>query len=242
VGWGAAGARLPPEFVRAVRERSDIVAVIGEHVALRPSGRELVGLCPFHQERTPSFYVSRERQLFHCYGCQAGGDVISFVMRIRGASFADAVAELAQRAGLALPTAQPLTAAQRRRLQEQAAARAACEAAAAFYQRCLRSPQAEAAIAYLKGRGVDGPTAVRFGLGYAPEGWDSLVRALAPHFGGEVLEAAGLAVRRPGGGGWYDRFRQRIIFPIWDERGQVVAFGGRALDPAGILLGNGAWE
>ena len=225
--------RFPPDFMAALRQRTDIVELIAQTVVLRPAGREYVGLCPFHEERTPSFSVSRERQLFHCHGCHAGGDALSFVMRTRGLSFGDAVAELAAAAGLALPELRPLTAAEqaRRGLHEELLA--VCAAAAAYFRDCLRAAQGAPAIEYLRQRAVDGPTAEAFDLGYAPDDPDGVAHALAGRFPAERLLEAGLRVaseRRPGA---YDRFRGRLMFPIWDERGRAIAFGGRILDPAG---------
>ncbi len=255
-------SRLPPEFVRLVRERADIVDLIAQRVQLRPAGREFCGLCPFHEERTPSFYVNRERQVFHCHGCQASGDIFTFVMRTTGAAFADAVAEVAGRLGMSLPAARPLSAEQRRRLAEREELLAACDAAAAFYRECLVAARGAPAIAYLRRRGVDAPTAERFGLGYAPPDGSALLQALGRRFSPPALLGAGLvAVRgawqgeprrgtgrpRPAAGGapgvpgapaalqpadCYDRFRGRLMFPISDARGRVIAFGGRALDPA----------
>jgi DNA primase len=228
-----AEARFPAEFLAELRRRTDIVALIGQRVALRPAGRELVGLCPFHEERTPSFYVSPERQLYHCHGCHAGGDAIEFLRRAGGLGFAEAVEELAARAGLPVPAGPALGEGERRRLQELEAMRAALSAAAAFFRDALLRPEGRDAIAYLRARGVDGPTAERFGLGYAPSDWEALGRALGGRFPPEVLAAAGLrATRGQGRPGAYDRFRHRIMFPIADERGRIVGFGGRALDPA----------
>ncbi len=230
---GAAETRFPAEFLAELRRRTDIVALIGQRVALRPAGRELVGLCPFHEERTPSFYVSPERQLYHCHGCQAGGDAIEFLKKSGGLSFAEAVRELAARAGVAIPATQDLSPTERRRLQELEALRAALHAAAAFFRDALVRPEGRDAIAYLRTRGVDGPVAERFGLGYAPSDWEALGRALGGRFPPEILEGAGLRVPRDRGrSGHYDRFRHRLMFPIRDERGRTIAFGGRALDPA----------
>lgn len=225
-GW------LPTEFMAELRQRIDIVELIAQTVALRPAGREFVGLCPFHEEKTPSFHVSREKQVYHCYGCQASGDALTFVMRTQGTSFPEAVAELAGRAGLPLPEQRPASEAERRRMGLREELYAACAAAAAFFRDCLVQAQGREAIAYLRKRGVDGPTAERFGLGLAPTDWDGLGRALGGKFSPERLVQAGLRVPREGKEGAYDRFRGRLMFPIWDERGRVVAFGGRALDPA----------
>lgn len=226
------GGGLPPEFRAELRRRSDIVQLIGEKVALRPAGREYVGLCPFHEERTPSFYVSPEKQVYHCHGCGASGDAIRFLQQTSGLSFLEAVEELAARAGMQLPELRAPSEAERRRRSELEELYAAVEAAAAFYRDSLVRPEGREAIAYLRARGVDGPTAERFGLGYAPNDWEALGRAVEGRFRPDVLVRAGLQVPRDGRSGAYDRFRHRVIFPIADERGRTVAFGGRALDPA----------
>ena len=223
------GGRFSPEFMAELHRRTDIVALIGERVALRPAGQELVGLCPFHEERTPSFSVSAERGLYHCHGCHAGGDAIEFVRRTEGCSFSEAVALLATRAGLSLPAERPLSAAERQRQEQVAQLSEVLEAARVhFLDNLVRAEGAEA-IAYLRQRGVDGRSAERFGLGYAIDDWEALGRALTSRFGAQQLEAAGLTVPRKGRSGAYDRFRHRLMFPIWDERGRVIGFGGRAL-------------
>lgn len=224
--------KYPPDFLRELRTRTDIVALIGEKVALRSSGREMVGLCPFHEEKTPSFYVSADKQVYHCHGCHAGGDAIDFLVGTQGLSFAEAVADLAQRANIQVPSQRPLTAAELHRRSEQEEARAALEAGASFFRDTLVQPVGAEAIAYLRTRGVDGPTAERFGLGYAPPGWEALAQALGRRFPPERLFQVGLLKRREGGAGGYDFFRRRLMFPIWDERGRVIGFGGRAIDPA----------
>jgi DNA primase len=229
------GGRWPEGFVRAVRERADIVAVVSEAVALRRAGRNLVGLCPFHEERTPSFTVSPERGVFHCFGCQAGGDVITFVMRREGLDFRAAVLALAERFGVPVPE-RPRSPAEERAERQRREALRCCEFAAAYYHQALAA--APAALAYLRGRGVSDESIARWRLGYAGPAWDGLARALRR--AGIALEVAaqvGLVARRASGDGYYDVFRDRIMFPIADERGAVVAFGGRTLgqDPRKYL-------
>jgi DNA primase len=222
--------RIPDDFIDAVLARTDITEVIGARVPLRRSGRELSGRCPFHEEKTPSFTVSPQKQFYHCFGCGAHGTAIGFLMALDRLDFREAVTELAQRAGMTLPreadaahvpSGPPLTP-----LYEVLAA------ASAFYQKQLRQhPAAGTAIDYLKQRGLDGTTAARFHLGFAADEWDDLKRALAPRFGEDLLRRAGLLTgddQRRG----YDRFRGRIVFPIEDRRGRVIGFGGR-------ILGNG---
>ncbi|MBE3590132.1 MAG: DNA primase [Firmicutes bacterium] len=215
------------DVVAQVKQRVDIVDVIGEYVSLRRSGRDFVGLCPFHEERTPSFHVSRDKQVFYCFGCHVGGDVITFVQKREEISFREALEQLAARAGVMLPERDP--AAERRRGAKDALLRALADAAA-FYQRQLQAEAGAAARAYLERRGVDGATAAAFGLGFAPAAWDALTRhLLARGHEARVLVEAGLAQVGKSGRP-YDRFRNRLMFPICDERGRVVAFGGRVLD------------
>ena len=219
--------RLPDDFIDAVLARTDIAEVIGARVPLRRSGRELSGRCPFHEEKTPSFTVSPQKQFYHCFGCGAHGTAIGFLMALDRLDFREAVAELAQRAGMALPTdgdtpqapaGPPLAP-----LYE------ALSAASAFYQKQLRThPAAGAAVEYLKSRGLDGATAARFHLGFAPDEWGALRNALAPRFGEAPLRQAGLLTGDEERRG-YDRFRGRIVFPIEDRRGRVIGFGGRVI-------------
>jgi DNA primase len=221
---------IPPELIDRIREATDIVEVISRYVSLKPTGKGFKGLCPFHQEKTPSFTVNPDRQFFHCFGCKAGGNAFHFVMRAESLTFVEAVKELAERAGVALPeTGTPVNQAQetqRRQLQEVAAW------AAGRFQEALRRPGvSEPAKVYLQRRGVTAELAEAFGLGYAPDGWDNLMKAAnRDHYSESLLEKAGLIVPRKEGNGFYDRFRQRLMFPIRDLQGRVVAFGGRVLD------------
>lgn len=218
--------RLPREFIDELLLCTDIVELIDARVPLRKAGKEYKACCPFHQERTPSFTVSPDKQFYHCFGCGAHGTAITFLMEYERMSFREAVAELAARAGLPLP----------KEVQIEVAAEPSTDLlsllkeAARFYRSQLREhPQAAEAVAYLKGRGLTGEIAARFGLGYAPEGWDTLVRALGKDSAAcAALVRAGLAVKKENGG-YYDRFRHRIMFPIHDARGRLVGFGGRAL-------------
>jgi DNA primase len=212
--------------VEEVKQRLDIVDVVSQHVALQKAGRNFRALCPFHSERTPSFYVFPDRQTWHCFGaCSTGGDVINFVMKKEGLEFRAALEILAQRAGVALRTPSASQEDPRREVL-----RRANEAAAHFFHHALlNSPEATSALAYVQGRGLDQETIVSFQLGYAPDSWDELKRhLLGLGFEEEVLLAAGLLVE--GERGPYDRFRGRLMFPIRDERGRVAGFGARALD------------
>ncbi len=218
--------------VDEVRDRLDIVEVVGGYVQLKKAGRTYKALCPFHQEKTPSFVVNPERGTWHCFGaCGTGGDVFSFVMRAENLDFRGALEFLARRAGVALETPSPAAEArqrQRDRLQ------AALAAAAAFYHRQLmRAGEAETARAYLKQRAFSSDTARQFELGWAPASWDALLVALrAEGFEADELVAAGLAREREGGG-LYDYFRGRLTFPIRNARGRAIGFGARTLEPDG---------
>lgn len=218
--------RIPEDFIDAVLARTDIAEVIGARVPLRRSGRELSGRCPFHEEKTPSFTVSPQKQFYHCFGCGAHGTVIGFLMAIDRLDFREAIADLAQRAGMTLPQ-------ETSQAQESGTSLAALyevlAAASVFYRKQLRHhPDAAGATEYLKSRGLDGKTAARFHLGFAPDGWDGLGRALGERYGTDLLRQAGLLAGDDSGRG-YDRFRGRVMFPIEDRRGRVLGFGGRIL-------------
>ena len=224
---GASG-RIPSAFIDDLLARVDIVDVIGQRVPLKPRGRSLLARCPFHEERTPSFNVNRERQFYHCFGCRASGTAITFLMEYDGLGFVEAVEELAARAGVEVPREGSDAARRAGPSLDLAAVYAALDEANGYFRRQLREhPERRRAVEYLKSRGVSGALARRFELGFAPPGWQSLASALAGT-GGETLERAGLVVRRDGGGR-YDRFRDRVTFPIRDRRGRVVGFGGRVV-------------
>jgi DNA primase len=221
--------RIRDEDIAAVREKSPIDDVIGEHVQLRNAGGgNLKGICPFHDEKSASFNVTPSRGLFHCFGCQAGGDVIRFVQDIEHIDFSEAVERLAARSGVQLRYVEggPVkskTHGQRARLIE------AHAAAAAFYAEQLTSPEGQTAREFLRTRGFDQMAAVRFGCGYAPSGWDSLTKHLqARGFSAQELTLAGLA-RESGRGSLIDRFHRRLLWPIREVSGEVVGFGARRL-------------
>ncbi|HYR46786.1 MAG TPA: DNA primase [Thermoanaerobaculia bacterium] len=209
-----------------LRSAADIVAVIGEHTRLKKAGRSWKGLCPFHNERTPSFTVDREKGLYHCFGCGAGGDVIHFVRQMDRLDFPEAVEALASRFGVSIPRRVSRRPGEDRRekLYEVLAA------AQRFFAAELAKPGNRAAE-YLKGRGVTPELARRLGMGYAPDSWDALSRALTPGFGESLLVEAGLLQPRQEAKGSYDRFRNRLLFTVRDDRGRPVGFGGRALLP-----------
>lgn len=206
-----------------IRRRADIVEVISPHVALRRAGRRMVGLCPFHEDRAPSFTVDPESGLWHCFGCKAGGDLFRFVEMIEKLTFPEAVEMLARRLGVA-PRA-PAEAARRGQRDRLLALHAE---AARWFQAQLGGREGARAREYLQGRGLTQEVIEAYGIGFAPEAWDRLLGALASKgFKGPELARAGLAVAREGG--FYDRFRNRVIFPIRDAMGRTIAFGGRAL-------------
>ena len=208
-----------------IRANLDIVELIGRVVRLRPAGENWKGLCPFHAEKTPSFNVNPRKGIFKCFGCGVGGDAFAFVMRQDKLTFPEAVRELARMAGVAMPEeGRGSTGGSGREELLRAMA-----LAARLYAEALWKPGGERAREYLDRRGIDAELARRFGLGLAPEGWEFATQALRSEgLGEDVLVAAGLAAPRPSGSGIYDRFRGRLIFPICDLQGRVVAFGGRA--------------
>ncbi|HET8954097.1 MAG TPA: DNA primase [Solirubrobacterales bacterium] len=222
-------ALISPESVERVKQAADIVEVVSAHTDLRRQGARYVGLCPFHDERTPSFSVEPTEKLYHCFGCGVGGDVIKFVEEKDGLNFAEAVELLADRYGVELEREQEDPRAEakrqrRRRLEE------LLDRAAAFYSSYLwESEEAGKARDYLAGRGLGEEVLRNFGVGYAPSAWDKLlVRGQRAGFRVEEMRGVGL-VQRGRSGGEYDRFRERIMFPIRDRRGRVLGFGGRAM-------------
>lgn len=223
------------EITDEIRRRINILDVVSAHVTLKRSGRRYTGLCPFHSEKTPSFTVNPELGFFYCFGCHAGGDVFDFVMRMGGVAFPDALADLADRAGVRLER----TPEEERQGGERERLLRTVAEAEVYYRAQLAGDEGRAARQYLARRGVSAEAAEAFRLGYAPAGWDGLLRALrARGFDGAALEQAGLAIARAAGdasrssGGHYDALRNRLIFPIRDLQGRPVAFGGRALDDA----------
>lgn len=221
---------IPDDKVREVRERATIVDIVSDYVGLKKSGVNYLGLCPFHSEKTPSFNVNPVKGIYHCFGCGVGGDVVSFVMRMEGLTFPEAVRFLARRVGVIIPE-RPLTASEKRQVDEKDQLFELHELASRFYERVLlKEPGGEPCRQYLKRRGVDAETARAYRLGFAPEGWDALARYLdkikVPM---EAAEKAGL-VRKRERGGYYDGFRNRLLFPICDIQGRPIGFGGRVLD------------
>ena len=227
-------ARLHPRTIEAVKERADIVDVVGEHVVLKKKGREFVGICPFHDDSKPSMTVSPQKQFYYCFSCGAGGNSIKFLMEFQRQSFSDVVLDLARRYQLPIET---VDGPQQERLRQQLSRRdklqRALALASGWFRSQLRSPAGQGALKYLtEERALSPAVQDAFELGYAPDQWDGLlthlqqVEGLAP----DLLEAAGLVVPRKGGNGFYDRFRHRVIVPIHDRQGRVIGFGGRSLD------------
>lgn len=224
---------IPEEKLAEIRNAADIVDIISERVALKKAGKDYSGLCPFHSEKTPSFTVSQTKQIFHCFGCGAGGDIFNFLIQFDGISFPEAVASLARRYGIQLPSRQ-MSPSEKQAYSERERLFDINKKVLAFYrEQLLRRPAGEHARSYLEKRGFSSEIIKRFGLGYAPEGWDNLVRFLKQEqIPVPLAEKAGLIVARSSKSGYYDRFRNRIIFPIVDVTRQIVAFGGRVLDDA----------
>jgi DNA primase len=230
---------IPPAFIQDLISRVDIVEVVGRHVQLKKGGANLSGLCPFHAEKSPSFTVSPSKQFYHCFGCGANGDAIRFLTEYSGMTFIDAVKDLAQQVGMTVPEEDSSPAE-----REQAAAQkqrrntltdVLAKAAEAYRKQLKLSPRA---VDYLKGRGLSGEIAAQFGLGYAPDGWRSLA-SVFPSYDDPLLEESGMVISKEaddaGASGEaerkrYDRFRDRIMFPIRSVQGDVIGFGGRVLD------------
>jgi len=225
--------QLTDAFVEEVRKQVDIVDVVSEHVQLRRAGRSFVGLCPFHNERSPSFSVSPERQMFHCFGCGAGGTVIRFVMDIDGLSFVEAVMALATRANMPVPEILQVPAKDMEKESLADQIREAHTLTAKLYNYILmNTPTGVQALSYLEGRGISRQTIMTFQIGYAPDAKETVVSFLRRRgFDDDVILESGLAVSF--GEKLVDRFRGRVMIPIYDAQGRVIAFGGRTMDPDG---------
>ena len=213
--------RIPDEIIELVRDRVDIVDMVGRHVSLKHAGRNHKGLCPFHDEKTPSFVVTPDRGTFKCFGCGEGGNAFGFLMRVENLTFPEAVRQLAAENGIQVPEARS-EGGETRRLFEANAVAHECSRTAL---RAKGSPGAR----YLESRGIDAAAITRFEIGYAPDRWDTVVEALVEKkIPGSVGEHAGL-LKSGRSGGHYDMLRGRVTFPIRDARGRVVGFGGRAV-------------
>ncbi|GAB4294389.1 MAG: DNA primase [Oscillatoriaceae cyanobacterium] len=230
---------LHPDTIAEVKSRSDIVDVVSQYVVLKKRGKDFLGLCPFHEERSPSFSVSPSKQMYYCFGCGAGGNGIKFLMELNKQSFQDVVLDLAKRYQVPVQTLAPE---ESQELQRQLSVREQLyeilAVAGSFYQHALRQPLGSQALAYLREeRGLSDATIQQFQLGYAPPGWETLSRYLVPKYPVELVMQAGLIKPRASGGGYYDIFRNRIIIPIHDDRGRIIGFGGRLQPPNHLGLG-----
>jgi DNA primase len=216
-------------FAERVKQQADVVRVIGEYVRLKKSGQNFTGLCPFHQEKTPSFAVHPVKQIYHCFGCGAGGDVFKFVMELEKCTFPEAIRTVAEKCGIAIPKPRERSPEERRENQQRSALVDVHRESAAFFTRQLHeSPEGKVAYAYLEDRGLNREGMMKFGLGYAPSSGDALLRFLKQKYPEDLSEVSGLLSRDPSGR-FFDRFRRRIMFPIANEAGKVIAFGGRAM-------------
>jgi DNA primase len=222
------GNYIPQELIETIREQSDLVEVIGEYLRLTKKGKDYVALCPFHQEKTPSFTVSREKQIFHCFGCGRGGNVFHFLMFMENLTFPEAIRLLSSRTGIAIPVSKGADS--QKKAGEESRVGEINALAADFYRQFLADrTEGAGAREYLVRRGLNKETIQRFGLGYAPNSWHGLLNYLLGHnYSGEEIVAAGLAVTGESGKA-FDRFRQRIIFPIANAQNKIVGFGGRIL-------------
>lgn len=224
-------AFIPEDKIADIRNAADIVEVVSESVLLKKAGKDYVGLCPFHSEKTPSFTVSPEKQIFYCFGCGAGGNVFTFLIEQERLSFPEAVKTLARRYGIDLPEPN-MSPEQQELMRERESLFTINQQAADFFHHTLvESDQGKEARAYLDGRGITKETIEVFRIGYVPDEWDSLVTFFSEkQIPLHLVEKAGLIIPRKTGDSFYDRFRNRIIFPITDIRNQVIAFGGRVMD------------
>jgi DNA primase len=225
--------RLHPDTIEEVKQKVDIVETIGEYVVLKKRGKDFQGLCPFHQEKTPSFTVSVAKQMYYCFGCQAGGNAIGFLMELGKRSFSEAVLDLAHKYQIPIQTLEPE---KQREIQRQISQREQLYEilgiTAKFYQHALEREQGAAALNYLKvDRLLSDETIQTFQLGYAPSGWSTLLKYLTEQkkLPIELVKAAGLIVPRKDSNGYYDRFRDRLMIPIRDPQGRTIGFGGRTL-------------
>jgi DNA primase len=225
--------RLHPDTVEEVKSKVDIVETVGEYVVLKKRGKDYQGLCPFHQEKSPSFTVSPAKQMYYCFGCQAGGNAIGFLMELGKQSFTEAVLDLARKYQVPVRTLEPE---KQQEIQRQISLREQLyeilAMAANFYQHALQQEQGEIALNYLRiDRHLSDATIQSFQLGYAPSGWNTLLKYLTEQkqLPIKLVEAAGLIIERKDGNGYYDRFRDRLMIPINDDRGRTIGFGGRTL-------------
>ncbi|MCR8631413.1 DNA primase [Paenibacillus radicis (ex Xue et al. 2023)] len=225
--------RIPEEIIEAVLKHHDIVDVVGRYVHLSKQGHYMKGLCPFHSEKSPSFTVTPEKQIYHCFGCGAGGGVIQFIMAMEGYSFAEAISQMAQEANLDIGI-DPAADSRSQQNPDKTKLYEAYELTGKLYQYILKNTeQGKQAMQYLRSRGLNDKLIETFGIGYAPAPWDTLTQLLERRqFPLPLMERGGLLSVRQDGQGYFDKFRDRIIFPIHDWKGRLIAFGGRAMGDA----------
>ncbi len=219
---------IPEEIIEEVRNRTDLVEIISDYVLLKKSGENYKGLCPFHVEKTPSFTVNPRKGIFHCFGCGVGGNVYSFLMQVEKMEFVDAVKRLAARCSVAIPEVSGS-----KQIQEKDTLYKINELAVKFYQEFLWSPSGKKALDYLRGRKLSDETIKKFRLGFSPDAWDKLLNMISSKgYSRDKIQEVGLILPREGGkgGGHYDRFRNRVIYPIISHSNQIVGFGARVLD------------
>src|SRR5712692_463902 len=217
-------------FAERVKQQADIVRVVGEYVRLKKTGKDFSGLCPFHQEKTPSFTVSPIKQIFYCFGCGKGGDVFNFIMDMEKCEFPEALRIVAEKCGIAVPRQKERSPEERKENQQRALLVEMHGEAQTFFVKQLEGTlEGKAARAYLEDRGLDKDAIARFGIGYTPSGGDALLRDLKQKYNEKLLVESGLVSRDQSAGRLFDRFRRRITFPISNESGKIVAFGARAL-------------
>ncbi|HQD40600.1 MAG: DNA primase [Firmicutes bacterium] len=217
---------IPQELVDKIEAQTDLVELVSQYVKLTPAGKNLKGLCPFHAERTPSFFVNPEKQMYHCFGCGEGGGVFNFLMKVENIDFREAVALAGERCGISVEFKTDETS----QAREQQELYGLMEVAKAYFIARLRQGEGSGALAYLKARGISPQTALAFELGFAPDSWEGLAAYLRSQgISMKLAESLGLVVQGKRSG-YYDRFRKRLIFPIWDPRGRVIAFGGRLME------------
>jgi DNA primase len=217
-------------FADRVKQQADIVRVVGDYVRLKKTGKDFSGLCPFHQEKTPSFTVSPIKQIFYCFGCGKGGDVFNFVMDLEKSTFPEAVRTVAEKCGIAIPHPKERSPEERKETQQRAMLLEMHREAQAFFSKQIfGTAEGKVARAYLEDRGMDSKTIERFGMGYAPSDGDVLLRWLRQKYPEKALTESGLISRGEESGRLFDRFRRRITFPIANDSGKIVAFGCRAL-------------
>lgn len=227
---------IPDDKIDEVRAANSILDVVSQYVSLKKAGRNHIGLCPFHSEKTPSFTVNEDKEIFHCFGCGSGGNVFSFLMKVEGRSFPEVVRDLAAKSGIELPEKDDsgtYNAGAAKEDSEKGELKSLCDDAATLYHKLLmRSSEGESARAYLKGRGLDAEVAGKWRIGYGGKGWSAFTDTLNKEDSLELAEKAGLLIKGKKDS-HYDRFRKRLIFPISDLGGNVVAFGGRILEGEG---------